>query len=67
MKSPKIHRVLVYTDREYLYSRVMDSRIHVTDAKFGLKHASKTKEMWTKNTTWYCVLFYIILLENVAS
>ena len=28
----------------------MDLGIHVTDAAIGLRRASKTKEMWAKNT-----------------
>ena len=62
MKSPKIHRVLVYTDKEY--SRVVDLWIHVADAAIGLRRASKNKEMWTK----HIVCFTAVELEkNVTS
>ena len=52
MKSPKIHHVLVYVYkyRKGKYSWVMGLRIHVTDAAISLRRASKTKDMWTKNT-----------------
>ena len=38
----------------------MDLRIHVTDAAIGLRRASKTEEMWTKNTPRYLVLITVL-------
>ena len=64
MKSPKIHRVLVYRDGRY--SRVMDLRIHVTDAAISSRRASKTQEMWTIGTGVFH--FSVVELEkNVTS
>ena len=44
MKSPKIHRVLVYTDREGI-PWWLTYCTYVTDAVVGLRRASKNKEM----------------------
>ena len=49
MKSPKIHPVLVYTDKEGIPGW-WTLLINVADAAIGLRRASKNKEMWTKKT-----------------
>ena len=50
MKSPKIHHVLVYTDKE----GIPGWWTFVAGAAIGLRRASKNKEMWTKNTVFDC-------------
>ena len=42
----------------------MDLRIHVTDAAISLTRASKTEEMWTKNS--FILVFFIRIMKNRA-
>ena len=56
MKSPKIHHVLVYTEKEGIPGCVVDFSIHVAGAAIGLRPASKNKEMW-KQKILQCVFY----------
>ena len=61
MKSPKIHPVLVYTDKGR-YSRVVDLWIYVAHAAIGFRRASKTRRNVDKKIL--CVLFTAVELEK---
>ena len=53
MKSPKIHRVLVYTDRELFQGGGLTVGIHVTDAAIG--RAAKIKQNNGQKTLYFSV------------